>query len=132
MATLQAAPPVTPIEQRGYAHPEVLVSADWVAAHLTDPKVRLVESNEDILLSLANVEHGRKDELISKVAQRTAYNTSLYELHQRSVLAQPKDGRRETNQRALNRVVLGGLCDPWKLGRDRHERRPGYRDPPNQ
>jgi len=50
MATAQAAPPVTPIEQRGYAHPEVLVSADWVAAHLTDPKVRLVESNEDILL----------------------------------------------------------------------------------
>jgi hypothetical protein len=50
MPTVQAAPPVTPIEQRGYAHPEVLVSADWVAAHLTDPKVRLVESNEDILL----------------------------------------------------------------------------------
>jgi thiosulfate/3-mercaptopyruvate sulfurtransferase len=49
MATLQAPPPVTPIEQRGYAHPEVLVSSDWVAAHLTDPKVRLVESNEDIL-----------------------------------------------------------------------------------
>ena len=42
--------PVTPIEQRGYAHPEVLVSTDWVAQHLKDPKVRLVESNEDILL----------------------------------------------------------------------------------
>ena len=50
MATAQAAPAVTPIEQRGYAHPEVLVSTDWVAAHLTDPKVRLVESNEDMLL----------------------------------------------------------------------------------
>ena len=44
------APAVTPIEQRGYAHPEVLVSTDWVAQHLKDPKVRLVESNEDILL----------------------------------------------------------------------------------
>ena len=42
--------PVTPIEQRGYAHPEVLVSTDWVTQHLKDPKVRLVESNEDILL----------------------------------------------------------------------------------
>ncbi|HVL18159.1 MAG TPA: rhodanese-like domain-containing protein, partial [Gemmatimonadales bacterium] len=42
--------PVTPIEQRGYAHPEVLVSTDWVSQHLKDPKVRLVESNEDILL----------------------------------------------------------------------------------
>jgi thiosulfate/3-mercaptopyruvate sulfurtransferase len=40
----------TPIEQRGYAHPDVLVSTDWVAQHLNDPKVRLIESNEDTLL----------------------------------------------------------------------------------
>ena len=33
-----------------YAHPEVLVSADWVEANLKDPKVRIVESDEDILL----------------------------------------------------------------------------------
>ncbi len=33
-----------------YAHPEVLVDADWVAAHLDDPSIRLVESNEDVLL----------------------------------------------------------------------------------
>ncbi len=33
-----------------YAHPEVLVSADWVEDHLGDPKVRIVESDEDILL----------------------------------------------------------------------------------
>ncbi|NTW97225.1 MAG: sulfurtransferase [Oscillochloris sp.] len=33
-----------------YAHPEVLVDTDWVAAHLGDPQVRLVESNEDLLL----------------------------------------------------------------------------------
>jgi thiosulfate/3-mercaptopyruvate sulfurtransferase len=33
-----------------YAHPEALVSTDWVADHLDDPGVRLVESNEDILL----------------------------------------------------------------------------------
>ena len=38
------------IEQRGYAHPEALVSTDWVEQHLKDPKVRLVESNEDTLL----------------------------------------------------------------------------------
>ena len=50
MGTAQATPAVTPIEQRGYAHPEVLVSTDWVAQHLNDPKIRLVESNEDILL----------------------------------------------------------------------------------
>jgi thiosulfate/3-mercaptopyruvate sulfurtransferase len=40
----------TPIEQRGYAHPDALVSTDWVEQHLDDPKVRLIESNEDTLL----------------------------------------------------------------------------------
>ena len=40
----------TPIEERGYAHPDVLVSTDWVEQHLHDPKVRLIESNEDTLL----------------------------------------------------------------------------------
>src|SRR5258708_26506050 len=30
-----------------YAHPETLVSTDWVAQHLTDPKVRLVEVDVD-------------------------------------------------------------------------------------
>ncbi len=39
-----------PIEQRGYARPEVLVSTGWVASHLDDPKVRIVESDEDLLL----------------------------------------------------------------------------------
>jgi thiosulfate/3-mercaptopyruvate sulfurtransferase len=33
-----------------YAHPEVLVDTSWVADHLNDPNVRVVESNEDILL----------------------------------------------------------------------------------
>ena len=36
-----------------YAHPEALVSTDWVADHLNDPKVRIVESNEDPLLYAA-------------------------------------------------------------------------------
>ena len=38
------------IDQRGYAHPDVLVSTDWVEQHLNDPKIRLIESNEDTLL----------------------------------------------------------------------------------
>ena len=40
----------TPIEQRGYAHPDALVSTDWVEQHLSDPSVRVIESNEDTLL----------------------------------------------------------------------------------
>ena len=43
----------TPIEQRGYAEPGVLVSTDWVEQHLSDPKVRVIESNEDTLLYAA-------------------------------------------------------------------------------
>ena len=38
------------IEERGYARPEVLVSTEWVADHLSDSDVRLIESNEDPLL----------------------------------------------------------------------------------
>jgi thiosulfate/3-mercaptopyruvate sulfurtransferase len=38
------------IESRGYVHPEVLVSTDWVEQHLNDPSVRIIESNEDTLL----------------------------------------------------------------------------------
>jgi thiosulfate/3-mercaptopyruvate sulfurtransferase len=39
-----------PISERGYARPEVLVSTAWVAEHLDDPGVRLLESDEDVLL----------------------------------------------------------------------------------
>ena len=41
---------MTEIQARGYAHPEVLVSTDWVEQHLNDSSVRLIESNEDTLL----------------------------------------------------------------------------------
>ncbi len=34
----------------GYAHPEVLVDGEWLQAHLNDPSIRIVESNEDVLL----------------------------------------------------------------------------------
>jgi len=33
-----------------YANPDVLVETEWVADHLADPKVRVVESDEDVLL----------------------------------------------------------------------------------
>lgn len=38
------------VAQKGYIHPEVLVSTQWVADHGNDPSIRLVETNEDILL----------------------------------------------------------------------------------
>ncbi len=33
-----------------YAHPEMLVETDWVASHLNDRNIRIVESDEDVLL----------------------------------------------------------------------------------
>lgn len=33
-----------------YAHPEVLVSTDWVQERLTDPRIKLLEVDEDVLL----------------------------------------------------------------------------------
>jgi thiosulfate/3-mercaptopyruvate sulfurtransferase len=33
-----------------YANPDALVSTDWLAEHLNDPNIRVVESNEDTLL----------------------------------------------------------------------------------
>ncbi len=50
MALERSIAAVSPIEQRGYAHPEVLVSTEWVVEHLRDPSVRLVQSDEDVLL----------------------------------------------------------------------------------
>ena len=38
------------IETRGYAHPNMLVSTEWVLNNYTNPKIRIVESNEDQLL----------------------------------------------------------------------------------
>lgn len=38
------------ISSRGYVNSDVLVSTEWVAEHLNDPHVRIIESNEDPLL----------------------------------------------------------------------------------
>src|SRR5919108_1780830 len=38
------------LDLKGYAQPEALVSTGWLAAHLDDPSIRIVESDEDVLL----------------------------------------------------------------------------------
>jgi len=38
------------MSNKGYANPDVLVSTDWVASHLDSENIRLLESNEDVLL----------------------------------------------------------------------------------
>jgi thiosulfate/3-mercaptopyruvate sulfurtransferase len=38
------------MSEKSYAHPEVLVSTEWVATHGSEPGFRIIESNEDVLL----------------------------------------------------------------------------------
>jgi thiosulfate/3-mercaptopyruvate sulfurtransferase len=45
-----AAAPDASIAKKGYARPDVLVGTEWLAAHLDDPKIRIIESDEDVLL----------------------------------------------------------------------------------
>ena len=46
-ASTDAAPT---IERKGYARPDALVSTDWLAANLDNPSLRILESDEDVLL----------------------------------------------------------------------------------
>ncbi len=38
------------ISAKGFSRPDLLVSTEWLAAHLGDPKLRIIESDEDVLL----------------------------------------------------------------------------------
>ena len=40
----------TGVEGKGYAHPDALVTTEWLAAHLGDRNLRILESDEDVLL----------------------------------------------------------------------------------
>ncbi len=57
MSPVSALPglPDPAIVSKGYAHPARLVSTDWLAANLSNPSLRLLECNEDVLLY--DVEH---------------------------------------------------------------------------
>ncbi|MDP1861711.1 MAG: sulfurtransferase [Gemmatimonadaceae bacterium] len=38
------------IAAKGYAHPDALVTTEWLGEHLDDPSLRILESDEDVLL----------------------------------------------------------------------------------
>src|ERR687889_150614 len=42
------------IAAKHYAHPEALVSTEWLASHLDDPHIRIAECDEDVLLYETN------------------------------------------------------------------------------
>ncbi|MDO8500946.1 MAG: sulfurtransferase [Gemmatimonadaceae bacterium] len=49
-ATTDVSTPDPIIASKGYARPESLVSTEWLAAHAGDPGIRIIESDEDVLL----------------------------------------------------------------------------------
>jgi 3-mercaptopyruvate sulfurtransferase SseA len=53
-----------------YAHPEALVETDWLEKHLNDEAIRIVESNEDILLYDAG-------HILGRLAQATSTILSI-------------------------------------------------------
>jgi thiosulfate/3-mercaptopyruvate sulfurtransferase len=61
MATTSAADIDKGIADKGYVHPEVLVSTEWLAQNLDNPKVRIIESDEDVLLyDLGHIRNAQK------------------------------------------------------------------------
>jgi len=61
MATTTKAESDAGIAAKGYVHPEVLVSTEWLAKHLDDPKIRIIESDEDVLLyDLGHIKNAQK------------------------------------------------------------------------
>src|ERR1019366_8315872 len=50
MGTTTTAQTDRSIETKGYAHPDALVSTAWLSQHLDDQKIRILESDEDVLL----------------------------------------------------------------------------------
>jgi thiosulfate/3-mercaptopyruvate sulfurtransferase len=59
--TATAVAPDQSILRKGYVHPEVLVSTDWLAANLDNPNIRIIESDEDVLLyDLGHIRNAQK------------------------------------------------------------------------
>ena len=49
------------IVTKGYVHPDRLVSTAWLAEHLHDPGLRILESDEDVLLyDLGHIPNAQK------------------------------------------------------------------------
>jgi thiosulfate/3-mercaptopyruvate sulfurtransferase len=89
-----------------YAHPEVLVNTDWVAAHANDPKVRVVE---------VDVDTKAYDEGHVPGALAWAWNTQLCDTVVRDILPKPQFTALMTQSGIDNdsTVVLYGDNNNW-------------------
>lgn len=89
-----------------YAHPEVLVTTGWLADHLRDPKVRIVEVDVDT--SAYNEGH-----IPGAIAW--AWNTQLADQVRRDILSQPDFEQLQAHSGISNdtTVVLYGDNNNW-------------------
>ena len=90
-----------------YAHPEVLVSTDWVAAHANDANVRVVE---------VDVDTKAYDEGHVPGAIAWAWNTQLCDTVVRDILAEGGSSRALMTQSGIGNdttVVLYGDNNNW-------------------
>jgi len=89
-----------------YAHPEVLVNTEWVAAHAADPKVRVVE---------VDVDTKAYDEGHVPGAQAWAWNTQLCDTVVRDILPKAQFAALMTQSGIDNdtTVVLYGDNNNW-------------------
>jgi thiosulfate/3-mercaptopyruvate sulfurtransferase len=89
-----------------YAHPEVLVSTDWVAAHANDPNVRIVE---------IDVDNKAYNEGHPPGAIAWAWNTQLCDTVIRDILSKPQFEALMTQSGIANdtTVVVYGDNNNW-------------------
>ena len=105
------------IENRGYVHPEVLVTTDWLADHLGDPTIRIVESNEDPLLYTSGHIPGavnipwaqavNEDGTFKSVDELRALYTSKGVTPDKEVIAYCRIGERSSHTWFVLRHLLG-------------------------
>lgn len=71
------------IAEKGYAHADALVTTTWLAEHLADPGLRILESDEDVLLySLGHIPNAQKidwHEDLNHAVQRDYIDRAAFE-----------------------------------------------------
>ena len=121
-----------------YVHPEVLVSADWVQEHLKDPNVRIVESDEDLLLyDLGHIPGAVRIDWQGDLQDQIIRDYINCREVRRSLLAERN--RQRHDRRFLRRQVelvgvlrVLGVHAFWTQELQGHERRPQALDRPGE
>jgi thiosulfate/3-mercaptopyruvate sulfurtransferase len=106
MTSTATEPRDSAITEKGYAQPDALVTTAWLAKHLTDPAIRILESDEDVLLyGLGHIPNAQKidwHEDLNDPVQRDYVDRAAFEAVVRRL------GIDETNT-----VVLYGDKSNW-------------------